>query len=324
MPAYIKDKKIVIYGFGAQGRSHALNLVDSGLDVTICLPEASSSISEVKSLDMPLITSPAEAAKKADIAVFLVPDSVQKNLYNEIGDFLPRSSAIIFAHGLNIHYKLISPRDDLDVILVAPLAHGETVRRNYLKKITTPVLTAVSQNISGAAWEIAKAYAAGIGSSGNKMIKTTFKEETVTDLFTEQSLICGGLWRLIATAFDTLVEAGYSPEMAYYCCLKETQIMSDMFARFGIKGTFDQISDAALFGALSRGPRVIDEHVKTQMKKVLDEIEDGGFIREFEENLKKPGDNKTTTLMKRISEHELEKVHKNILRHSQGEQGQDE
>lgn len=312
MPADIRDKSIVIFGYGAQGRAHAMNLQDSGLKVTICLPETSLSIGEVKSSNFPLITNPKEAAKKADIAAFMVPDSVQKNLYSEIEDALPLNSAIVFAHGLNIHYKLIKPREDIDVILVAPMAHAETVRRMYLEKVSIPTLIAVHQNITGSAWQIAKAYAINFGATERTTIETTFAEETETDLFAEQALICGGIWGLITAAFDTLVGEGYSPEIAYYCCLKETKIMTDMFARFGILGTFERISDTARFGALSRGPKIIDDHVKEQMEKVIAEIKDGRFMKELEEELKKGKETKTNTMMKSIAEHKLELIHKKL------------
>lgn len=308
----IKDKSIVIFGFGAQGKVHALNLLDSGLKITICLPESSLSTADVKSSNIDLITDPLEAAKKAEIAAFMVPDSVQETLYNEIKEDLPLNSALIFAHGLNIHYELIKPRDDLDVILVAPLAHAEAVRKMYIEEKGIPVLIAVNQNISGAAWQTAKSYATALGATGETMIESTFTEETVTDLFAEQSLLCGGLWGLITAAFDTLVEEGYSPKVAYYCCLKETKIMSEMFARYGILGTFERISDTARFGALSRGPKIIDKHVKGQMRKVLKEIKDGKFMRELEEELKQGQVTKTMEMMKSIKEHQLEVLHTKI------------
>jgi ketol-acid reductoisomerase len=306
----IKKKPIVIFGFGAQGRAHALNLQDSGMNITICLPESSLSIADVKSSNFDLITDPQEAAKKAEIAIFLVPDQAQKDLYNEIKDSLPLNSTLIFAHGLSIHYKLIEPREDLDIVLVAPMAHGNAVRTMFLEKTGVPMLIAVGQNVTGAAWQTAKFYATALGSTEKSTIKTTFAEETETDLFTEQSLICGGLWGLIKSAFETLVEAGYSPEIAYYCCLKEAKIMSEMFANFGILGTFEKISDTARFGALSRGPRVIDKHVKEQMKEVLNEIRDGRFIDELEKELE--GSEKTKEMMKSLSKHQLELMHKKI------------
>lgn len=305
MTHYIKEKKIVIFGFGTQGRAQAQNLQDNGLDVTICLPESSTSIADVKTAGFGLITDAATAAKMADIAVFMVPDTVQGALYSEIKHNLPLNSTILFAHGFSVHYKLIKPRDDLDVVLVAPMAHGNAVRNNFLDGTSLPVLVAVAQNITGRAWETAKSFAMAIGSSKEMMFSSTFMEETETDLFNEQALICGGLWSLITSAFETLVEAGYSKEVAYFCCLKETQIMADMFGRFGILGTFERISDIAKFGALSRGPRVIDKHVKDEMKKVLDEIQSGKFIEELNE---KSGG--TNAMMAQLKEHALEILHK--------------
>lgn len=305
----LKKKSIVIFGFGAQGKAHAMNLKDSGCNVSICLPKNSISISEAESAGFTLISNPIVAAKKADIAAFMVPDSAQKELYLEIEDHLPLCSSLVFAHGLNIHYKIIKPRDDLDIVLAAPLAHAETVRSLYLEKTALPVLTAVSQNVTGFAWEIARLYARGIGATDKSILETTFAEETETDLFVEQSLICGGIAALISAAFETLVTAGYSPEIAYYCCLKETQIMSNMFGRFGIVETFKQISETARFGALSRGPQVIDNHVKEQMKKVLEEIKSGKFMKDLEYAIEMGETDKDSKMMQKLAGHQIETIH---------------
>lgn len=310
MPTSLTAKSLVIFGYGAQGRAQAMNLRDSGLNVTICLPASSSTVTDVKSAGLPLIINPVEAAKKADIAVLLVPDAVQAGLYDDVESSLPKNATLVFAHGLNIHYKRIQPRKDLDVILVAPMSHGNIVRKMYLEKLGPAILVAVQQDATGRAWQTAKEYAAGIGATDGKIIETTFAEETETDLFAEQSLICGGISKLITAAFDTLTDAGYSPEIAYYCCLKEAKIMTDMFADFGIHGTFEQISDTARFGALSRGPRIIDSRVKEQLKKVLDEIRDGSFMREFEEELQKGKYSRTKEMMKVLAEHKIELLHK--------------
>lgn len=306
----IKNRSIVIFGFGSQGKAHALNLMDSGMQVTICLPESSLSIMDVKSSGFKLISDPVKAAKKADIAAIMVPDAVQKALYDEIKEALPVNSTLVFAHGLNIHYELFKPRDDLDVILVAPMAQGDAVRKMFLDKLGVPTLIAVKQNITGSAWQTAKAYARGIGATDDRILETTFAEETETDLFSEQTLTVGGLWGLITAAFDTLVEDGYSPEIAYYCCLKEVKILSDMFARLGILGTFERISDTARFGALSKGPQIIGNEVREQMKKVLQEIKNGDFITELKEDFQRGKETKTKGIMKRISEHKLEHMHK--------------
>lgn len=308
----IKDKSIVIFGFGMQGKAHALNLKESGHNVTVCLPEASSSIAEVKSTGIPLVTDPVKAARIADIAVLLVPDSTQASLYKEIEDFFPRNSAILFAHGLNIHYKMIDPREDLDVILVAPLAHGHAVRKFFIDNTGLPVMIGVKQNVSGRAWQIAREYAKGIGATGERLIETTFSEETETDLFVEQTLICGGLWRLITSAFETLIEEGYNPEIAYFSCLKEVKILSDLFANFGILGTFERISDPARYGALSRGPRIIGESVKSEMKKALGEIRSGKFIEELAGEMAAGEKSKTVEMMQRVAEHTLETLHKRL------------
>lgn len=304
--------KIVIFGFGAQGRSHALNLKESGFDVTVCIPEGSSRIADVLALGFKLVHDAKKAASIAEVAAFMVPDALQKNLYNEIAESLPNNSALVFAHGLSIHYKLIEPRNDLDVVLVAPLAHGSAVRQFYIDGKKVPVMIGIAQNVTSRAWQIAKDYARGLGSSDDKMIETTFKEETETDLFAEQALICGGLWRLITAAFETLVEEGYSPEIAYYSCLKETQILSEMFARLGIFKTFETISDTARFGALSRGPKIINDDVKKEMKKTVEEIKSGRFFSELQEEMQKGDKGETTAIMKNIAEHMLEAIHKKI------------
>jgi len=316
----IKDKKVIIYGFGAQGRSQAYNVKDSGLNISVCLPKSSSNIEDVKAAEIDLITDPKEAARAADILVFLVPDAVQKDLYNEIVDHIRPNSAIVFAHGLNIHYKLIEPREDLDIVLVAPMSQGGAVRSMYLEKVSLPTLIAVSQNVTNYAWKIAETYATALGATEKTLLKSTFKEETETDLFSEQALTVGGLWGLITAAFDTLVEEGYSPETAYYCCLKEVQILSEVFARLGVVGTFQNISDAARFGALSRGPRIIDKHVRDKMKKVLEEIKDGKFIKELSEDFSKGEKSDTFNLMKIMSEHQLEVLHRKL--NSNGSSGQ--
>lgn len=308
----LKDKSIVVFGFGIQGKAQALNLKEGGFNITVCLPETSKSITDVKNAGLRLVTNPVKAALEADIAAFMVPDLVQKGLYNGINTTLPKNAAIVFAHGLNIHYKLIEPREDLDIILVAPLAHGDSVRQFFIEGKKLPALISVHQDATGNARSIAKEYAKGIGASEEKILETTFKEETETDLFVEQALICGGLWKLISSAFETLVEAGYSPDIAYYSCVKEVKILTDLFAKFGIHGTFQRISDTARYGALSRGPRVINDAVKGEMKTILGEIRDGNFFNELEDEVLREKSTSTAELMRKIAEHSIETLHKKL------------
>lgn len=308
----LKTKNIVVFGFGAQGKAHALNLKDSGCMVKVCLPESSLSIAEAKNNGFEVITNAIVAAKNADILALMVPDSVQPRLYKEIEDFIPRNSALIFAHGLNILYKIIVPREDLDIILAAPNAQGNMVRQMYLNKEPLPVMLAVNNNVSGMASEILKSYALAIGASKDTIMETTFQEETETDLFSEQALTVGGLLGLIRATFETMVEAGYSSKIAYYCCTKEVQILADMFARLGIFETLRNISDTAKFGALSRGPKIINENVKKDMKKVLEEIQNQTFIKDL---LQETGENKfakTKELTEELKHHEIEQIREKI------------
>ncbi|MCB1214123.1 MAG: ketol-acid reductoisomerase, partial [Deltaproteobacteria bacterium] len=278
----LKDKKIVIFGFGSQGHAHALNLKDSGLDVSICLKEGSQSIAKCEAAGLAVRTNAAQAAANADVAMILIPDEHQKTLYEKcLKDNLKKGAALFFAHGFNIHFKRIEPRGDLDVILIAPKGPGHLVRDQYQEGKGVPGLIAVEQDASGQAQAIGLAYAKGIGCTRGGVIKTTFKEETETDLFGEQAVLCGGLTSLIQKGYETLIEAGYQPEVAYFECLHEVKLIVDLIFTGGIANMRYSISDTAEYGDLTRGPRVVDEHSKEQMKKILGEIQSGAFAKEY-------------------------------------------
>ena len=279
----IKDKKIVIVGFGSQGHAHALNLKDSGAtNVVVGLREGSPSIEKAKNVGLTSQT-PEEAVKDADIVMFLAPDENQQDIYeNLIKNNIKQGAALAFAHGLSIHFQLISPREDLDVFMVAPKGPGHTVRGEYLKGGGVPCLLAVDKNVSGNAKEIGLAYASAIGGGKSGIIETSFKEECETDLFGEQTVLCGGLMSLIKNGFETLVEAGYAPEMAYFECLHEVKLIVDLMYEGGMANMRYSISNTAEYGDYTRGPRIVpDAATKAEMKKVLTEIQDGTFTKEW-------------------------------------------
>src|SRR5210317_855581 len=278
----IKDKKIVIIGFGSQGHAHALNLKDSGAtNVVVGLREGSSSIEKAKNVDLATET-PEEAVKDADIVMFLAPDENQQDIYeNQIHNNIKQGAALAFAHGLNIHFQLISPREDLDVFMVAPKGPGHTVRGEYLKGGGVPCLIAVDKNVSGNAKEIGLAYASAVGGGKSGIIETTFKEECETDLLGEQPVLCGGLMSLIKNGLGTLVEAGYAPEMAYFECLHEVKLIVDLMYEGGMANMRYSISNTAEYGDYHTGPRVITDETKAEMKRVLDDIQKGKFVQRF-------------------------------------------
>ena len=278
----IKDKKIVIIGFGSQGHAHALNLKDSGAsNVVVGLREGSSSIEKAKNVGLKTQT-PAEAVKDADIVMFLAPDENQQDIYQtQIHDNIKNGAALAFAHGLNIHFKLITARDDLDVFMVAPKGPGHTVRGEYLKGGGVPCLLAVDKNVSGNAKEIGLAYASALGGGKSGIIETTFKEECETDLFGEQTVLCGGLMSLVRNGFETLVEAGYAPEMAYFECLHEVKLIVDLIYEGGISNMNYSISNTAEYGEYVSGPRLITKETKETMKNILEDIQSGKFTRDW-------------------------------------------
>ncbi|MAW97456.1 MAG: ketol-acid reductoisomerase [Alphaproteobacteria bacterium] len=278
----VKEKKICIIGYGSQGHAHALNLRDSGVkDITIALRKNSASTEKAKS-DGFNVMEVEHAIKDADICMILVPDELQANLYNDfLAQNLKEGSALLFAHGLAIHFQLIKPRNDLDVFMIAPKGPGHTVRGQYQSGAGVPCLIAIHQDASGSALDIGISYASAIGGGRSGIIQTTFKEECETDLFGEQTVLCGGLTALIQAGFETLVEAGYSPEMAYFECLHEVKLIVDLIYEGGIANMRYSISNTAEYGDLTRGPRIINKNVKKEMKKVLEEIQTGKFVRDW-------------------------------------------
>ncbi len=278
----IKKKKVCIIGYGSQGHAHALNLKDSGVkEIVIALKKTSKSIDKAKK-DGFKVLNVDEASKWADVCMVLVPDELQADLYEDFLDKnLKKGACLLFAHGLSIHFQLIKARSDLDVFMIAPKGPGHTVRGQYVSGGGVPCLLAIHQDASKNALELGLSYASAIGGGRSGIIQTTFKEECETDLFGEQSVLCGGLTALIQAGFETLVEAGYSPEMAYFECLHEVKLIVDLIYEGGIANMRYSISNTAEYGDLTRGPRIIDENVKKEMKKVLNEIQSGKFVRDW-------------------------------------------
>ncbi len=299
-------KRIAILGYGSQGRAHALNLKDSGHDVVMGLRPTGGSWAKAEA-DGLTVQEPAAAAKGAAIVAFLTPDLTQADLYASILDNLDQGAAILFAHGFNIHYKQIEPRADLDVILIAPKGPGGLVRRQYEEGHGVPCLVAVAQDSSGNALKLALAYAQGIGGARAGVIETTFAEETETDLFGEQAVLCGGATELVVAGFETLVKAGYQPEVAYYECMHELKLIVDLLHEGGLKKMHEFISETAAYGDLVSGPRVVDAHTREKMQEILDEICDGTFARKWiAEN--KAGQPEYKRLMEEDLQHPIEKV----------------
>jgi len=278
----IKNLKVAIIGYGSQAHAHAQNLRDSGVaQLKIALKEGSNSIAKAKQANFEVVSN-QEAAKWADLVMVLTPDEFQAEIYqNDLAINLKQGASLVFAHGLNIHFGLIKPRPDLNVFMIAPKGPGHTVRGEYTKGGGVPCLVAVAQNPSGQALEIALSYASAVGGGRSGIIETTFKEECETDLFGEQAVLCGGATALIQAGFETLTEAGYAPEMAYFECLHELKLIVDLLYEGGIANMRYSISNTAEYGDLTRGPRVITSAVKAEMKKILTEIQSGKFVEEF-------------------------------------------
>ncbi|HSA58416.1 MAG TPA: ketol-acid reductoisomerase [bacterium] len=278
----LKGKKIIIFGYGSQGHAHALNLKDSGLDVSVCLRAGSAAIDRAKAAGVNVITDADEAAKIADLVMIVVPDEHHKKLYDDhLEKNLKKGAALFAAHGFNIHFKRIVPRADLDVILIAPKGPGHLVRSQFQEGFGVPCLIAVHQNASGKAKEIGLAYAKGIGGSRGGVLETTFKEETETDLFGEQAVLCGGVSSLIQAGFETLVKAGYQPEVAYFECLHEVKLIVDLIYNGGMANMRYSISNTAEYGDYTRGPRIITDATRREMEKILKEIQSGAFAKEY-------------------------------------------
>ncbi|MBT3170523.1 MAG: ketol-acid reductoisomerase [Rhodospirillaceae bacterium] len=304
----IKGKKTVIIGYGSQGFAHANNLKDSGAkEVAVALRPDSSSVAKAEAAGL-TVMGIDEAARWGDVVMVLTPDELQGQMWREsLRDNLKEGVALAFAHGLNIHYRLIEPRPDLDVFMVAPKGPGHTVRSEYELGRGVPCLLAVAQNASGNATEIGLSYAAAIGGGRSGVIETTFREETETDLFGEQVVLCGGLTSLIKNAFETLVEAGYAPEMAYFECVHEVKLIVDLIYEGGIANMRYSISNTAEFGDYSRGPKVIDEGTRARMKGILDDIQSGRFASEWmSENA--AGQPSFKAMRRREAEHPIEEV----------------
>jgi ketol-acid reductoisomerase len=278
----IKGKKVAIVGYGSQGFAHALNLKESGVpDVAVALRPGSASAAKAEGAGLKVLTVP-EAAKWADVVMMLTPDELQGEIYaNELAPNLKQGAALLFAHGLNIHFNLIEPRKDLDVMMVAPKGPGHTVRGEYLKGGGVPCLVAVHQDASGNAKDIALSYASAIGGGKAGIIETTFREECETDLFGEQVVLCGGLVELIRNGFETLVEAGYAPEMAYFECLHEVKLIVDLIYEGGIANMNYSVSNTAEYGEYVTGPRIVTPETKAEMKRVLEDIQSGKFTRDW-------------------------------------------
>ncbi len=278
---YLTDKVVAVIGYGSQGHAQAQNLKDSGVDVVVGLRKESSSWPIAEADGFEVLTTP-EAAAKADVIQILIPDIKQASVFkNDIEPNLEEGNALVFSHGLNIHYDQIVPQKNVDVFMVAPKSPGHLVRRLYEDGKGVPGLLAVYQDYTGQAYELGLAYAKGIGCTHAGVIETTFQEETETDLFGEQAVLCGGTTALVKAGFETLVEAGYQPEIAYFECLNELKLIVDLMFEGGISTMRDSISDTAQYGDLVSGPRVIDEHVKENMQAVLEDIQSGKFAREW-------------------------------------------
>jgi ketol-acid reductoisomerase len=277
----IQAKKVAVIGYGSQGHAHALNLRDSGVDVRVGLQPGSKSIPKAEDEGFTVLT-PAEAAAEADVIVILAPDQHQRGLFNnELAPHVTAGKTLVFGHGFNIRFGYIVPPEGVDVIMVAPKAPGHTVRREYVAGRGTPDIIAVERDASGHAWDLAKAYAKGIGGTRAGVIKTTFTEETETDLFGEQAVLCGGVSHLVQAGFETLTEAGYQPEIAYFEVLHELKLIVDLMWEGGIAKQRWSVSDTAEYGDYVSGPRVVTPEVKASMRAILDDIQSGAFAKRF-------------------------------------------
>ena len=308
----IKGKKVVIVGYGSQGHAHAANLKDSGVaEVVVALRAGSSTIAKAEGAGFKVMTV-ADAAAWGDVVMMLTPDELQADIYeDEIHANMRPGSALAFAHGLNVHFNLIEPRSDIDVFMVAPKGPGHTVRGEYVKGGGVPCLLAVHQDASGNAHDVGLSYACGVGGGRSGIIETTFKEECETDLFGEQAVLCGGVVELIKAGYETLTEAGYAPEMAYFECLHEVKLIVDLIYEGGIANMNYSISNTAEYGEYVTGPRIITAETKAEMKRVLDDIQSGRFVRDFMlENKVRQASFKATR--RRNAEHPIEEVGANL------------
>lgn len=303
----LDNKRVAVLGYGSQGRAHALNLRDSGCDVVVGLRPGGPTWSQAES-DGFTPQTPVDAVKGADLVAMLMPDMAQPGVYTEsvVSNMKP-GAALLFAHGFNVHFKQIKPAQDIDVILVAPKGPGALVRRQYEEGFGVPCLVAVQQDASSNARQLAYGYAHGLGGTRAGVIETTFAEETETDLFGEQAVLCGGVTELMTAGWETLVEAGYQPEVAYFECLHELKLIVDLIYEGGFARMHEFVSETAKYGDLSRGPRIVDDHVRESMRKVLDEIRNGTFAQEWvDENA--AGRPNYKALLEKDLNHPVEKV----------------
>jgi len=299
----IKGMKVAIIGYGSQGHAHANNLKDSGVEVVIGLRDGSDSRGKAEQAGLSVMPV-ADAAKWADLVMILAPDELQPGIYeNSVKDNLKLSATLAFAHGFNVHFSRIKPRADLDVIMIAPKAPGHTVRNEFVRGGGIPDLIAVAQDASGKAKNTALSYASAIGGGRTGIIETTFKDETETDLFGEQAVLCGGTTALVQAGFETLVEAGYAPEMAYFECLHELKLIVDLMYEGRIANMRYSISNTAEYGDVTRGPRIINNNTKDEMRKILGEIQSGEFAKEFVENV-----GTLEARREKTRQHEIEKI----------------
>jgi len=307
----LAEKTVAIIGYGSQGHAHALNLKDSGLNVIVGLYPGSQSAAKAKAAGLTVHTV-ADAAKAADWIMILLPDEVQKTVYKEeIEPHLTAGKVLSFAHGFNIHFGQVVPPAEVDVVMVAPKGPGHLVRRTYEQGQGVPALFAIYQDATGRARDRAMAYARGIGATRAGILETTFREETETDLFGEQSVLCGGLSALIKAGFETLVNAGYQPELAYFECLHEVKLIVDLVVEGGLAKMRDSISNTAEYGDYTRGPRIVTDQTRAEMRKILQEIQSGQFAREFvlENQAGKPG---FKAMRRQEAEHAIEEVGKDL------------
>jgi ketol-acid reductoisomerase len=304
-------KSIAIIGYGSQGHAHALNLKDSGMNVIVGLYEGSKSAKKAKDAGL-AVHSVAKAAEVADVIMILLPDEVQKTVYQQdIEPYLAEGKVLAFAHGFNIHFAQVVPPSHVDVVMIAPKGPGHLVRRTYTQGEGVPCLFAIYQDASGQARDRAMAYAKGIGGTRAGILETSFREETETDLFGEQVVLCGGLTALIKAGFETLVAAGYQPELAYFECLHEVKLIVDLIVEGGLAKMRDSISNTAEYGDYTRGPRIVTDETRSEMRKILNEIQTGQFAREFVlENMS--GKAGFTAMRRREAEHPIEEVGKDL------------